>query len=321
MNTQKAKTIQILLNNGTLEGIMNIADTAWNLSGEMYVSPRELVTELVSLNKYGVYLLLSKDRVYVGQASDLERRIKQHLAGKDWWEQVVLLTTQDDRFTRSDIDYLESVLIKKAESLQTLDSDNRNKGNAPKVDKFRKVDLDQYLDEAKFLMELIGVNVFSNSKKKNSAQRRKSTITIAASQTATQESQNQDNTAIEPKEKTESQYNLDSYDWSLEARNKFDCLNSEILKLSPDIHIVCRKHYISFKYKTNVADVVVLKKDYLFIFVNARFDQIHDSKGICEDYTGRGHLGVGDVCVRLRNLNKLDDVLAIIKQSLALQMN
>ena len=105
MSNTKAKTIQLLLYDGTLNGVINIADSAWN-PGEMYASPRNAVNELVSLDKYGVYLLLSSERVYVGQAQDLERRIKQHLAGKDWWERVVLLTTQDDSFTRTDIDYL-----------------------------------------------------------------------------------------------------------------------------------------------------------------------------------------------------------------------
>jgi len=178
MASTKAKTIQLLLYDGTLNGVINIADSAWN-PGEMYASPREAVNELVSLDKYGVYLLLSDERVYVGQAQDLERRIKQHLTGKDWWERVVLLTTQDDSFTRTDIDYLESVLINKAEKAQSLDSDNKNKGNNPKVDKFRKVNLDQYLEEALFLMELIGITVFSNSKKRTTSKRKKQVITIS----------------------------------------------------------------------------------------------------------------------------------------------
>ena len=174
----KAKTIQLLLRDGSLNGVINIADSAWN-PGEMYASPRESVSGLVSLDKYGVYLLLSSNRVYVGQASDLERRIKQHLAGKDWWERVVLLTTQDDSFTRTDIDYLESVLIAKAEETKSLDSDNKNKGNNPKIDKFRKVTLDQYLEEAFFLMELIGVSVFSDEKKKGATRKKKPAIVIS----------------------------------------------------------------------------------------------------------------------------------------------
>lgn len=188
MTNAKAKTIQLLLYDGTLSGVINIADSAWN-PGEMYASPRASINELVSLDKYGVYLLLSDERVYVGQASDLERRIKQHLAGKDWWERVVLLTTQDDSFTRTDIDYLESVLINKAEKAQSLDSDNKNRGNDPKVDKFRRVTLDQYLDEALFLMELIGISVFTNKKKKAAPRKKKQIITISQPTETKQESE------------------------------------------------------------------------------------------------------------------------------------
>ena len=102
-----------------------------------------------------MYLLLSKSMVYVGQSSDLSKRITQHTVGKDWRESVVILTTKDDSLTHSDIDYLESVLIDKAFKINRLDCDNKNKGNNPKVSKFQKVVLDQYLEEALFLMQLI----------------------------------------------------------------------------------------------------------------------------------------------------------------------
>ena len=166
VNRAKAKIIKLLLQDGDLNGIMQIDDSAWN--GEIYVSPRESVGELAEINKYGVYLLLSNKQVYVGQASDLKKRIKEHLSGKDWWERAILLTTKDDSFTKTDIDYMESVLIGQAVKNKILSCDNRNKGNNPKVDKFRKITLDQYLYEALFLMELIGVSVFSKQNKKNS---------------------------------------------------------------------------------------------------------------------------------------------------------
>ena len=70
-----------------------------------------------------------KVKVYVGQASDLSKRITQHIVGKDWWESVVILTTKDDSMTHTDIDYLESVLIEKAMKIGSLDCDNKNKGN------------------------------------------------------------------------------------------------------------------------------------------------------------------------------------------------
>lgn len=167
MSNTKAKTISFLLEDGTLKGVMCIEDSNWN-AGELYSAPRESVNQLISseaCNKYGVYLLLSEDMVYVGQSRDLSFRIKQHLSGKDWWERVIVLTTKDDNLNRSDIDYLESVLIDKAYENSKLDCDNKKKGNIQKVTKFRKVELDQYLEEAFFILALIGVAVFDKSEK------------------------------------------------------------------------------------------------------------------------------------------------------------
>lgn len=166
MPDAKAKTINLLLYEGDLEGVISIEDSSWN-SGELYSAPRNSVSELLNTDackKYGVYLLLSKNMVYVGQSSDLSKRITQHTVGKDWWESVVIFTKKDDSFNHTDIDYLESVLINKAKEVGRLDCDNKNKGNNPKVDKFRKVMLDQYLEEALFLMQLIGIKVFTDKK-------------------------------------------------------------------------------------------------------------------------------------------------------------
>lgn len=166
----KTKTVRMLLYDGSLNGVTNISDSAWE-SGKMYSAPRDSIKDLAAradCKKYGVYLLLSDQQVYVGQAVDLERRTKQHLADKDWWTQVVLMTTKDDSFTATDIDYLESRLIDLAGKACTSDSDNRKKGNPQKVDEFRCAELEQYLDEALFLLELIGVCIFKKEAHRDS---------------------------------------------------------------------------------------------------------------------------------------------------------
>lgn len=159
---RQQKTIKMLLYDGTLNGVTNISDSAWQL-GKMYSAPKESIANLLTsadCKKYGVYLLLSDQMVYVGQSIDLARRTKEHLQDKEWWTQVVLMTTKDNSFNASDIDYLEARLIEFAEEAGTCDSDNKNHGNNQKVDEFRQSELEQYLDEALFLLDLIGVKVF-----------------------------------------------------------------------------------------------------------------------------------------------------------------
>lgn len=158
----KAKTINLLLNDGSLNGVISMEDSSWN-KGELYSAPRESADDLISsdaCSRYGVYLLLSENMVYIGQASDLAKRIKQHVIGKSWWERVVILTTSDDSLTRADLDYIESILISKAKSAGSLDCDNKNIGNKQKLSRFREVEMQQYLEEALFLLDLIGINVF-----------------------------------------------------------------------------------------------------------------------------------------------------------------
>jgi len=163
----KAKVINLLLNDGTLQGLINVTDSSWTLNGELLASPRETIEDLLTdeaCNRYGVYLLLSSSRVYVGQSTNLRTRIEQHILGKEWWERAILLTTKDDSLNRSDIDYLESVLIQKALMYNTLDSENKNKGNKQKLDRFQREIMNQYLEGALFLLELIGITVFSEKK-------------------------------------------------------------------------------------------------------------------------------------------------------------
>ena len=161
----RLKVMKLLLQDGTLEGLLTVEDSCWN-NGTFLSCPRENIANLLSqdeVNRYGVYLLLSDSKVYVGQSTQLKQRIEQHILGKDWWQRVIVLTTKTDSLNKSDIDYLESVLIEKSILCGTLDSDNKNKGNKQKVDKFRKAELDEFLDEALFILELIGVTVFSKN--------------------------------------------------------------------------------------------------------------------------------------------------------------
>lgn len=268
----KAKTINLLLNDGTLKGVISMEDSSWN-KGELYSAPRESVDELLSTDacsRYGVYLLLSEDMVYVGQASDLSKRIKQHIIGKSWWERVVILTTSDDSLNRSDIDYIEANLISKASQIGRLDCDNKTSGNKQKVSKFREVELGQYLEEALFLLELIGINVFCQAtKKRGSKSELISTVkNISSSQLEIREkkeaisflsgqgitvgknvnyAKRQDNKPvfwINPKVDA-----IDS-DWDLILNNQFEC---EIIV----IHIPAK----TFTKKTNAREGLIARHD------------------------------------------------------------
>lgn len=81
----QAKIINMLLYDGELNGVIRIEDSNWN-AGELFSAPRDSVSDLLktgACNKYVVYLLLSADMVYVGQSSDLAKRLIQHISCGD----------------------------------------------------------------------------------------------------------------------------------------------------------------------------------------------------------------------------------------------
>ena len=164
----EAKTIKLLLSNGSLSGLLVAELLKWD--GILFSSPRasyQLLSNEPESKFWGVYLLVSESKVYIGQANDLLRRISEHDKTKNWWEKVVLFTTKDNSLNRSDIDYLENKLIDIAKTTGTLEMNNIQHGNAPKVSRYRQTELEDFLDGALLLLELIGIKVFAKSINRN----------------------------------------------------------------------------------------------------------------------------------------------------------
>ena len=162
----KAKTINLLLSDGTLDGLVTVEDSSWE--GILLIAPREKTNELFIQEEtkfWGTYILVSENEVYIGQASELQKRIRQHDAKFDFWDKVILITTKDDSLNKSAIDYIEHDLIHKAKQNEYLHMENKQSGNKPKVNRFEKVKLDNFIDNALLLLELIGVSVFAESNK------------------------------------------------------------------------------------------------------------------------------------------------------------
>lgn len=169
----RAKVINVVLENGTLDGVVQIS----NKSGDdvvIFSAPRKSVDNLLEIdgsNNFGVYLLLSDSKVYVGQSTDLKARIKNHIANKEWWNRVVLMTTASNRFNHSDIDYLESVLIEMAQKNHSLDTENKKSGNKFNIQRGDQIALVNYLEDAMLLLDFIGVAVFGEANTNSEKQR------------------------------------------------------------------------------------------------------------------------------------------------------
>ena len=101
---------------------------------------------------------------------------------------------------------------------------------------------------------------------------------------------------------------------SEEIKTIYEELKNRILELD-DIDVEIKKHYIAFKGRTNIVDIIVTKNK-LKIDINMKKGTLEDLLNITEDISEIGHWGNGDYRVILNNSNDIDTLIPLIKQSL-----
>lgn len=114
-------------------------------------------------------------------------------------------------------------------------------------------------------------------------------------------------------------YDLSSYKFSSNSRELFDILRKEIKALDERITEKFNQDYISYMFDKNFVDIVVQTKD-LKLYLNMLFNELQDEKNLARDMTNKGHLGNGDIEVKLETKESIPYCLGLIKQALEKQM-
>ncbi len=114
-------------------------------------------------------------------------------------------------------------------------------------------------------------------------------------------------------------YDLSSYKFGSHSRELFDILSKGIKALDERITENFNQDYISYKFSKNFVDIVVQTKD-LKLYLNMKFNELQDEKNLARDMTNKGHLGNGDIEVKLETKENIPYCLGLIKQALEKQM-
>ncbi|WRC69516.1 DUF262 and DUF1524 domain-containing protein [Helicobacter pylori] len=115
-------------------------------------------------------------------------------------------------------------------------------------------------------------------------------------------------------------YDLSSYDdFSSRSRELFDILRREIKALDEGITEKFNQDYISYIFNTNFVDIVP-QKNGLKLYLNMKFHELQDEKNLASDMTNKGHLGNGNIEVKLETKEDIPYCLGLIKQALEKQM-
>lgn len=102
-------------------------------------------------------------------------------------------------------------------------------------------------------------------------------------------------------------------------RAVFEAFRAEVLALDPAVTEDFLKLYVAYKAESNFVDVIP-QTARMRLSLNMDFHEINDPRGICEDLTGKGRWGNGNVSVSFSSLDELPYIMGLVRQSFERQM-
>ncbi|WP_369900859.1 GIY-YIG nuclease family protein [Bacillus manliponensis] len=163
----RAKTIQIFLPDGSPRSI-RIAEITSRIA-KVILIPRNKLEEAMNreeLQNVGMYFLFgssdekAKDLVYIGEAENCLRRLKQHNAKKDFWNTALVVVSKTNSFTKSHVKYLENFAYKKAKEIGRYEVVNDVIPTESFIPEWMQADLMDVFESIKILLGTLGYPLF-----------------------------------------------------------------------------------------------------------------------------------------------------------------
>lgn len=161
-----ATTIYTYLHNDDLNGsrIVSMDDCMCKLYNIKRDDSEFLKDFNEDLKKPALYVLLNKDnrKAYIGETDDFNKRIVQHLAKKDFWDEVlVFLGSNDDTLSKTEVQHLEYLAYNKALDVKSCDlSENTQSPKQPHMNVMQKAKTEKFFKYVQFLAKFVGCDIF-----------------------------------------------------------------------------------------------------------------------------------------------------------------
>ena len=88
----------------------------------------------------------------------MHARLKNHVYGKDFWDQVVLFTSKDDNLTKAHVKYLESRVVELAQDAARIRVDNSTKPPRPALPRADRDAMEEFLGPMRILLGALGLS-------------------------------------------------------------------------------------------------------------------------------------------------------------------
>lgn len=115
------------------------------------------------LQNPALYILTNKNsrKAYIGETDDFTKRIMQHLAKKDFWDEVMVFLASDGSLSKTEVQYLECLAYTKAREMNSYDlSENTQTPKNPHMSVMQKAKADKFFKYVQFLAKFVGNDIF-----------------------------------------------------------------------------------------------------------------------------------------------------------------
>ena len=180
--SNRSKNINMFLMDGEVTG--KIKCTLSNWTGVIYKIPRIQLADLKlrdEMKQSGIYFLFGRDEekqkdiTYIGQATTRKNgegvllRVQEHTRDShaDYFNDVIILTTQNNSFGPTEISYLENKFTQLAKESGRFIVKNSNDPNPGNVTEEKQSELDEVVENTLMIVGTLGYRVFVPMTKKS----------------------------------------------------------------------------------------------------------------------------------------------------------
>jgi hypothetical protein len=159
------KTIRLFLVDGTTNGLTTAELSNWTGIGVKV--PRIKIKEYYGrpeFQKPGVYILIGKGDnnemlAYLGEAEVIYSRLLEHIAKKDFWNEVIFFGSKDKYLNKASVKYLENRLHELAIKAGRY-AINQNTPTRSELSEAEQAELEEFLANIKTLTSAMGHKIF-----------------------------------------------------------------------------------------------------------------------------------------------------------------
>jgi hypothetical protein len=150
-------------------GLRIVGKTNWD--GEIAICERAATKDALAhelKDRVGAYILIGVDEadsptIYIGEGDPIQPRIQEHIGKKEFWTYFVALLRRGAGLNKTQIQYIESSLIKLADSAKRCKLDNVNRPGQPTISTPMRADIEYYIEQAVSVLQTFGLYFFTQT--------------------------------------------------------------------------------------------------------------------------------------------------------------